>query len=148
MAGSAPLDIPNAGAPAENIYTGGRPQPEHFQQAKERGVRTVINLCPPAEPCAYDEAALVDSLGLRYINIPIAGVGDLNRENAQRLADSLATSASGGVLVHCASSNRVGALFALKAHYIDGADVEQALATGRAAGLKAMEPAVRSLLGA
>jgi hypothetical protein len=50
------------------------------------------------------------------------------------------------VLVHYASSNRVGALFALKSHFIDGCDVETALADGRAAGLKDQEPAVRALL--
>ena len=46
------------------------------------------------------------------------------------------------------SGNRVGALFALKAQYVDGKSTEDALSEGRAHGLKAMEPAVRQLLGA
>ena len=94
----------------------------------------------------FDEPALVAALGMAYENIPVAGGGDLNRANAERLAQSLA-GASGPVLVHCMSSNRVGALFALKSHLLDGKSIDEALAVGRAHGLKAMEPAVRQLLG-
>lgn len=140
------LDIPNCCSPSDGLCTGGRPQPQHLVQASERGVRRVINLCPHAEDPGYDEAGLVAQLGMQYVNIPVAGPGDLTQANAQRLADALAEG-EGAVLVHCASGNRVGALFALKTHYIDGKSIEEALADGRAHGLKAMEPTVRQLLG-
>jgi len=140
-------ELPNAGQPFPQIATAGRPSAEQFALAKERGVRTVVNLCPHSEPAAYDEPSLIQELGLQYVNIPIAGAGDLNEDNARRLADALAQ-AEGAALVHCASSNRVGALFALKAFWLDKKSAEEALAIGRAAGLKAMEPAVRQLIGA
>jgi uncharacterized protein (TIGR01244 family) len=139
------VDVPNAQAPAAGITTGGRPRPEHLEQARAVGVRTVINLCPHAEPCDYDEPALVAALGMRYLNIPIAGAADLTPDNARQLDAALREAAS-PTLVHCASGNRVGALFAVRAK-LQGADVEAALAAGRAAGLKAMEPAVRKILG-
>ena len=139
-------ELPNAGQPFPEVSTAGRPSAEQFALAKQRGVGTVINLCPHSEPAAYDEPALMQELGLNYVNIPVAGGPDLSEANARKLAEALAA-AQGATLVHCASSNRVGALFALKAHWLDGKSVDEALQIGRDAGLRAMEPAVRQLLG-
>jgi uncharacterized protein (TIGR01244 family) len=139
------IDLPNACTPEDGLCTGGRPRPEHLQQAQARGVKTVINLCPPSEPCDYDEAALVRSLGMDYVNIPVAGPPDLTEANARRLGQALGAN-DGPVLLHCASGNRVGALIALKAHFVDGLGAEEAIAAGRAAGLKVLEPAVRNIL--
>ena len=52
------------------------------------------------------------------------------------------------VLVHCGSGNRVGALFALRAAWLQGVAPAQAVALGRAAGMTALEPAIRGILGA
>ncbi|MDD3761759.1 MAG: sulfur transferase domain-containing protein [Nevskiales bacterium] len=142
------LDIPNCCTPATGLCTGGHPQPEHLMQAKEKGVRKVVNLCPPAETPGYDEAAIVKQLGMEYVNIPIAGPADLTQDNARALAEAVADTCCGPILVHCASGNRVGALFALKAHFIEGKPVEDSIVDGREHGLKAMEPVVRQLLGA
>lgn len=140
------LDIPNCCTPNDNLCTGGQPQPEQLREAQTRGIRTVINLRPAAEQGDFDEAAFVGSLGMGYVNIPVASPADLTRANAQKLADALKAAGEGPVLVHCASNNRVGALFALKAHYLEGVGVEEALAIGRSTGLKAMESAVRQIL--
>ncbi|MDF2445669.1 MAG: hypothetical protein K0S46_905 [Moraxellaceae bacterium] len=141
------LDIPNCCTPGTGLCTGGRPRPEHLQAAKAKGVRTVINLCPPAEAVDYDEASVVGGLGMHYVNIPVAGPADLTLENAKKLAAAIAEAGPGHpVLLHCASGNRVGALMAVKARLIDGASAEDALAQGRAAGLKALEPYVTQLL--
>lgn len=139
-------ELPNAGQPFPNVVTAGRPSPDDFLLAKQRGVTRVVNLCPPAEPCAYDEEELMRELGLEYINIPVAGAADLSEDNARNLAFAL-ENIDGVALVHCASSNRVGALFAVKAARLDEMSVDAALEIGRAAGLRAMEPAVRQLLG-
>jgi len=139
-------ELPNAGQPFANVATAGRPSPEQFELAKQRGVTRVVNLCPHGEPCAYEEPALMQALGLDYVNIPVAGAADLSEDNARKLAAALA-SLDGHALVHCASSNRVGALFAVKAAKLDGKNIDEAIEIGRAAGLRAMEPAVRQLLG-
>ncbi|NKF20819.1 beta-lactamase hydrolase domain-containing protein [Solimonas marina] len=139
-------ELPNAGQPWDGVATAGRPSVEQFALAKSRGVTRVVNLCPHSEPCGYDEPELMSQLGLDYVNIPVAGAGDLNEDNARTLAAAL-NDAGGAVLVHCASSNRVGALFAVKAAKLDGKSVDEAIEIGRRAGLRAMEPAVRQLLG-
>jgi protein tyrosine phosphatase (PTP) superfamily phosphohydrolase (DUF442 family) len=139
-------ELPNAGQPFANVATAGRPSPEQFELAKRRGVTRIVNLCPHSEPCGYDEPALIAGLGLDYVNIPVAGAADLSEDNARQLASAL-DGLDGHALVHCASSNRVGALFAIKAATLDGKGVDDAIEIGRAAGLRAMEPAVRQLLG-
>lgn len=142
------LDIPNCCTPGTGLCTGGRPRPEHLQAAKDKGVRTVINLCPPGEACDYDEAATVSRLGMRYVNIPVAGPADLTPETARTLAAAMTDAGpEHPVLLHCASGNRVGALLAVKAHFVDGKPAAEALAEGRAAGLKALESYVTQLLG-
>src|SRR5690606_38327465 len=52
----------------------------------------------------------------------------------------------GPALVHCASGNRVGALAALRAAWLQGADEEAAIAEGRRWGLRSLETEVRSSL--
>ncbi len=139
-------ELPQAGQPFADVATAGQPSPEQLRAARDRGIKRVVNLRPHSEPIGYDEAALALELGLDYVNIPVAGPGDLSVDNVRRLDAALAD-AGGAVLVHCASSNRVGALFALRAQQLHGKNVEEALDIGRAAGLRAMEPAVRQLLG-
>ena len=50
-------------------------------------------------------------------------------------------------IVHCASGNRVGALFAIQALYLDGRSAAEALEIGKRAGLTHVGPAIRELLG-
>jgi len=137
------LSLPNQALPEPDLITAGMPRPQDLQAAAAAGLRSIVNLCPSAE--TPGEAELVASVGLRYVHIPLAGAADLTRDNAERLAQALDDANARPVLVHCASSNRVGALFALKARYVDGLDADAAIALGRKAGLKAMEPAVRAI---
>lgn len=141
------LDIPNCCTPANGLCTGGRPRPEHLQAARDQGIRTVIDLCPPAEAADYDEPALVAALGMRYVNIAVAGPADLTPANARKLAAALQEAGPDQpVLLHCQSGNRVGALLALKARCVDGLSPAEALAAGRAAGLRALEAVVVQLI--
>ena len=51
----------------------------------------------------------------------------------------------GPVLIHCASSNRVGALLALR-ESLRGASDEEALEFGKQAGMTRLEPLVKERL--
>ncbi len=142
--GVAAIAIPNAKSAAEQILTGGQPTEEHLQQAKDNGVKVVVNLRTKAEEDAYaTEAAKVESLGMKYVHLPIDGKnGDgLNEENARKLAELVAEKPA---LVHCTSGERVGALFALKAFYVDKLPAEQALEVGKANGMT--KPSIEKLV--
>lgn len=141
------IDIPKALAPFPDVLTGGQPTLEQLTQAARNGYRTVINLRSPGEEGELpDEAVQVSELGMTYVAIPMMGRPDLTPENARALADALSGPDALPAIVHCKSGNRVGALFALKAHALDGEPPERALAIGHASGLTRLEPAVRELL--
>jgi len=141
------LEIPNACYPAPGLCAGGQPPAEQLRLAQAQGVRTVINLRPASEAIDFDEPALASELGLSYVHLPISGAPDITVDNARKLAAALQQAGDAPVLVHCASGNRVGALFALKAHAVDGLEATAALAFGKTAGLTGLEPVVRAQLG-
>lgn len=127
------------------LLTGGQPTPAQLERAHEDGYKTVINLRQPEEKDNTDPEQ-VRGLGMAYIEIPIAGSADMTEDKARALAEAL-DKAESPVMVHCASGNRVGGLFAMKAYYIDGMSPEEALAVGKAAGMTRLEPTVREKLG-
>lgn len=132
--------------PEPLCFAAGQPATEQFAAFAEQGVKQVLNLRPDEEMGGFDERAIVESAGMTYTVIPVAGPGDLSREKVEQLDQWLASAASALVLVHCASSNRVGALIALRAAWLQGADEQSAIAQGQAWGLTKMEPMVRALI--
>jgi len=143
-----PTDVqfPFAGSPAPGLITGGQPTADDFKALAAAGLKHVINLRPTTEDAGFDEAALVAQLGMRYTVIPVAGAGDLTEDNARKLDAAMAATAGQPTLIHCASSNRVGGLLAVRAARVQGKPNEEALAFGRAGGLTKMEPQVAQIL--
>jgi len=135
----------NGKAPFDGILTGGQPTAEQLETLAGLGYKTIINLRGPNENGSTDPA-VVESLGMAYVSIPITGAPDVSEENARKLAQAL-VAAESPVVTHCGSGNRVGALFAMKAYYVDGKTPEEALAIGQAAGVTRLEPVVRQQLG-
>jgi uncharacterized protein (TIGR01244 family) len=127
------------------IYTGGRVTEADMPRLKQAGVRRIIDLSVDAETPDFDEAAVAAASGLGYANLPFANADALSRENVQAF-DALLGSGDAPVLVHCGSGNRVGAMAALRAAWIDGKSTEEAIAIGRAWGLKGLEAEVRARL--
>ena len=140
------VDVPNARFPYAGICTGGRPRQQHLRQARACGIKKVVSLCATSERNDFDERELTQSLGMGYQNIPIAGPTDLTFNNAKLLAGAMADAPEHPILIHCADGNRVGALLALKVHFVDGGPMERCLAVGRAAGLTSLESEVCCIL--
>lgn len=137
----------NISQPAPNRYGAGQPQKESFEAFAGAGVRHVINLRPPSEALDFNEAAAVTRAGMAYYNIPIASAEDLTRENVVLIDSLLTRIGDESTLIHCASSNRVGAIMALRSAWIDGASPQEAIETGKRWGLTGLEPNVAELLG-
>lgn len=133
--------------PRPNLITAGQPSAQQLRDAAANGVTTVIDLRKPDEDRGYDEATLAEQLGLRYVRLPIAGAGDITEANARTL-DRLLKQDGGKTLLHCASSNRAGALLSLIDAHINGASVDDAIKFGRDAGMTSLEPAARAALEA
>jgi uncharacterized protein (TIGR01244 family) len=139
--------VPNQCCPEARLLCGGQPSEEQLAAfAQEHPDGCVINLRPDAETGGWDEAGIVRRLGLVYVHVPVAGPQDLTRTNAEAFANALKAHCARPLLIHCASGQRVGALLALKAAWVDGCDTARALAAGRAAGLDRLEPQVQAQL--
>lgn len=124
----------------------GQPDKELLALARDSGVVAVIDLRGVDENRGIDEAAAARSAGLRYAAVPVADTDDVTYENAAALK-RLLSDIDGPVLLHCASGNRVGALFALQAR-ADGHTVEEAMSIGEKAGLTRYRSVVRDRLEA
>lgn len=132
--------------PSRGYLSTGQPDVSTLEAIAAAGYAGVVDLRTADEARGYDEAGTATALGLRYVSLPVAGPADVTWENAAAL-DRVLADMEGPVLLHCASGNRVGALFALRASTA-GASDEEALEVGRRAGLTRLEGAVRRRLEA
>ena len=140
--------LPHVAFPAPHRVASGRLQASDIAALERAGIRQVIDLSVDSETPDFDEAAAMRAAGISYHNLPIHGASDLTRTGVMQFDRLLRDAGDQPTLVHCASSNRVGAMIALRAALVDGHSTEAALAEGRRWGLKNLEPAVRERLGA
>ena len=129
--------------PVDGLTAAGQPDEASFKVFANNGYVAVIDLRTAGEARGLDEPAVVEGLGMDYVSLPI-GQDGISFESA-RFLDELIKRYDGPVLVHCASSNRVGALLALRAS-LDGADDVAALEAGKEGGLTGLEGEVREVL--
>lgn len=138
-----PFGLRNGRMISENLLVGGQPTPEQLEAIVAAGFRSVVNLRGVGEDGSWDESSHLD---LPYLHLPIASSDQLDADKARQLAAWLADPEHLPAVVHCASGNRVGALFSLKAFHVDDKNAEEALEIGRAHGLKSLEAKVETLL--
>ena len=136
---AALADLPNVSFPAPHRVASGRLQADDVAALQRAGIKQVIDLSVDSETPRFDEAAAMRAAGIDYHNLPIHGAADLTRNNVVQFDRLLHQAGTQETLVHCASSNRVGAMIALR---------EAALAEGRRWGMKSLEPVVRERLQA
>jgi uncharacterized protein (TIGR01244 family) len=140
--------LPNLSVHAPNFVASGRLGADDIAALEKAGIRTVIDLSDDEETPDFDEATAVSEAGMRYRNLPIDGGNGLTRENVERFDALVSAAGDAPTLIHCGSSNRVGALIAMRAALIEGKPAEAAIETGRSWGLKGLEPIVREQLAA
>jgi uncharacterized protein (TIGR01244 family) len=116
------------------IGTAGKVTPEGLAQLKALGFRTIVNLRTEQEG-AQDEEAAVRGLGLRYEWVPVTPE-TLTVDDVSRVRKVLDDPSAAPILLHCASANRVGAVWAI-IEIQRGKAQEAALAEGREIGLRA-----------
>jgi len=139
-------ELPYRNQALEGVTTAGQPSEAALTAIAAAGYKAVIDLRGPNEDRGLaDEKKTVEMLGMSYVNLPIEGAAGVSYANARAL-DKLLAEADGPVLVHCTSSNRVGALLALRAKQL-GADAETALEVGLASGLAGLKSLVEQKLG-
>ena len=100
----------------EQLITAGQPTADQLRAAAAEGFTTVINLAVYDQTrTLFDEAHLVQSLGLRYYHIPVEWHNPTPADFAQfaQILDQLAPADK--TLIHCAANFRVTAFYSLYA---------------------------------
>ncbi|HTL95396.1 MAG TPA: protein tyrosine phosphatase family protein [Gemmatimonadaceae bacterium] len=101
--------VPNGTCPLPGIGAAGQPAASDWKELAAAGVRTVVDLRAPNEPRGHDEPDAVRAAGMAYVAIPVTQV-TLGDEQFDALRTLLRDPSRRPIVVHCASSNRVGAL--------------------------------------
>lgn len=122
----------------DGVFLAGQPTADDFEQLEQCGIKTVINLRTDQERKDFDERTRVTGLGLVYQHLPWNGVDQLTDEVFARTRELLAK-AERPILLHCASANRVGAVWIPWRVLDGGLDLEAAVAEARQIGLKTAE---------
>ena len=139
------ISMKNAAQPFEHIITGGQPSLDDLKLLKAQGVSNIINLRGKTESNNFNESVEAKKMGFNYVSLEIANASAVSIDNAKQL-DQLLKGMKGTTLVHCASSNRVGALFAIKAVVVDEKSHDQAIIEGLSAGLKSLRKKTEAVL--
>ena len=142
------MSIPNLLKVESGVWSAGQPAAGDWAGLVATGVRAVVNLRPAAEQPGVDEGAAVRSQGLDYHEFPVSSPADFAPARVAAFTELVARLRAEGVLVHCGSGNRVGAMFALGHAREPGVTLDAALEYGRRAGLSSLEPQVAALLRA
>ncbi len=119
----------------KDFCTGAQPRYEHLVKLKAEGVRAVINLRPPSEHRAAEEAAAAEELGLRYFTIPVVFADPKDEQVAEflKLTDDKENRPA---FIHCAGAIRVGAFWMIRRVLRDGWTLEAAEEEARKIGLR------------
>jgi protein tyrosine/serine phosphatase len=105
------VKIKNFGQMDERFYRGAQPKEKDYEALKAIGIQTVVDL--QAEPKEY-EKRIVESLGMRYVNIPMVGKKYPTEEAVQAFMKLVDDPATGKFYVHCAGGrHRTGAMGAV-----------------------------------
>ena len=130
--------VHNGACPLPGLATGGQPAADHVAALAKAGFTTVLDLRAADEERGFDEGAAMKSSGLRYVRVPVtpATLDDSVFVEVRRL---MTETGGKGVFVHCASGNRVGAVLIPWLVLDQGWDIERAVSTARAGGLKSAE---------
>jgi uncharacterized protein (TIGR01244 family) len=129
-----------------DLAIAGAPTAATVARLRELGFRTVVDLRTAAEDTAAEKQA-VEALGLTYVSVPLPAAS-FSLADAEAVRKALAAPDAGPVLLHCASANRAGGVYAVLRR-LAGEDLEEALDEGRTAGLQSgsMLEATRRVAG-
>ena len=105
------VKIKNFGQMDERFYRGAQPKEKDYESLKALGINTVVDL--QDEPKEY-EKRIVESLGMRYVNIPMVGKKYPTEEAVAAFTKLVDDPSTGKFYVHCAGGrHRTGAMGAV-----------------------------------
>ena len=133
----------NAKYPQPDVLFGGQPTEAQLEAMAADGLSFVLDLRAEGEDRGFDESAALQSLDVPYLSLPVDADRLTEPATFERFIDTM-KKLDGPTLVHCASGNRVGALYYAYLVAGKGVDREEARARAKESGLRssALEKAV------
>jgi len=127
--------VPNFHQVNQHVYRGGQPTDAGFNSLAKLGVKVVIDL-READEHRNAEAAAVQALGMRYINVPMRGTVAPKDEEVSKALALLNASDDAPVFVHCRrGSDRTGTVIACYRISHDRWDNQKAFKEARSFGM-------------
>ena len=103
--------IKNFGQMDERFYRGAQPKEQDYKDLAALGIKTIIDLREDTEPYARP---MVESLGMKYVNIPMIGKKYPTPEATEAFLKTVNNPETGKFFVHCAGGrHRTGAMGAV-----------------------------------
>jgi uncharacterized protein (TIGR01244 family) len=133
---TAPAGVPNYTRVDATVACAGATPVAAIPELKKNGFAAMINFRTAEEEGADIEAskAAAAKVGIKYIHIPFRTP---TAENADAFLKAVADPTNQPVYIHCASANRVGAMWLIKRVKLDGWDVDRATKEAETIGLRA-----------
>src|SRR5262245_4195134 len=117
------IKIKNFGQMDANFFRGAQPDPEDYQALKNLGIKTVVDL--QDSPSDYEKAD-VEALGMKYVNIPMSGMGTPKTSDIDTFLALFDNPDTGAVFLHCkAGIHRTGVLGAAYRYKKSGWDYDK-----------------------
>ncbi|MBI2105108.1 MAG: tyrosine-protein phosphatase [Candidatus Omnitrophica bacterium] len=130
-----------------HLYRGAQPTPEGFRRLADMGVKTIVNLRAQGKMRRAEERKLVESLGMRWVSLPMRSYWRPNDTQVQAFLELVADSSRQPVFIHCQKGeDRTGSLVAAYRIAQQGWTPERAYAEALTLGLAAWNPFMRSLI--
>lgn len=130
----------------EKITSGRQPTEEELRNLPQEGYKAVINLRAAGEEdqplSPQEEAELVKSLGLKYLNIPVSTQEGLKTEQVDQFLQEV-DRLPGPVFVHCRRGKRSGAFSMIFEALQQGLAGQEALEQAESMGFECDVPRIK-----
>jgi tyrosine-protein phosphatase SIW14 len=105
-------DLPNFGHVTDSLYRGGQPGPSGFSALRAMGIGIVVNFRDERSEMAAEKRQ-VESLGLKYIEIPWSGHNEPSSAQIVQFLDVIRANPQTKIFVHCQrGADRTGVMVA------------------------------------
>jgi len=118
----------NAGKIDDSLFRGAQPRQEGFQQLKNLGITTIVDLRGEDPSRTAWERQQAESFGIRFVSIPTSGWSPPTNEQVAQFLTLFRSNAKEKVYVHCRyGEDRTGVFVAAYRMAMDGWPPQQAM---------------------
>jgi tyrosine-protein phosphatase SIW14 len=93
--------IPNSGRINDHLYRGAQPRPQGLAELKKLGITTIVDLRGEDREKVLWERRQAESLGMRFVNIPVSGWAPPTNEQVSQFLSLFRNDPSQKIFVHC-----------------------------------------------